>query len=250
MNILVVGAGGNIGRYLSSHLEVDKFSRNSRLEDFLSKSYDIIIYCASNTGNLKINQLSNYFYDNYGLLSDVLKIKHQYLIYFSSVDVYSKNIEICSENVDIDIREIISPYAFLKLLSEELIQKIDGNRFVILRPSMMISSCSPLNNLKRLIEDDYPTLSVSKESEYNLVSYENVLNAVKYFIKTRQSGIFNLASDKNIKLLDLAEKLNKRVVWGHFSYRLNKIDITKISKIVPQFRQTSEQIILGLYKDK
>ena len=111
----------------------------------------------------------------------------------------------------------------------------------------MVSSSSAKNNLKRLIEDSYPILSVAKDSEYNLISHHDVLTAVKYFIETRQSGIFNLASDQNIKLVDLAEKLNKKVVWGNYSYRLNKIDTTKISMIMSVFRKTSEQVILGLY---
>jgi hypothetical protein len=115
---------------------------------------------------------------------------------------------------------------------------------------MMISLHSSKNNLKRLLEDNYPILSVSKDSEYNVISYSNVLNIVKFFIDTRQYGIFNLATEQNIKLCDLASKLNKKVEWGNYTYKLNKIDVTKISTISSAFCQTSEQVIMELYNQK
>lgn len=246
--ILMVGANGSLGSYLSDHLEVDKFCRNSRIHDFIDNSYDIIIYCASNNKNFRSHELIDYFYDNFGLLRDILNIKHEYLIYFSSVDVYPRNIEICLENLDIEVRDIQSPYAVFKLLSEELIKRVEKSSFAILRPTMMISSNSPKNNLKRLLEDKSPKLSVSKDSEYNLVLYSDVLNVVKFLIDTRQPGIFNLASSRNIKLHDLAAKLNKRVDWGRYLYKLQNIDATKISGINSAFLKTSEQVISELYK--
>lgn len=248
--ILIVGANGNLGSYISKNFESDKFCRNARLNNFNEKSYDIIIYCASNTKNLKSCQLTDYYYDNYGLLQDILKIQHQYLIYFSSVDVYPKLKEVCSESLEIEIRDVPSPYGLFKLLSEELIRKIEGNNFVILRPAMMISPQSPKNNLKKIIEDEHPVLSVLPDSEYNVISYSDVLNLIRHFIATRQTGIYNLASSKNIKLSDLASKLNKKVVWGKYLYKLNKIDIAKISAISSAFCQTSEQVIFELYQKK
>jgi len=248
--ILIVGANGNLGSYLSQHFESDKFYRNVDLNDFLEKAYDIIIYCASNAKNLKSGQLNDYYYDNYGLLQDILKIQHQYLIYFSSVDVYSQLTEVCSENSEIEIRDVPSPYGLFKLLSEELIRKLKGNNFVIIRPAMMISPQSVKNNLKKIIQDERPVLSVSPDSEYNVISYPDVLNVIRHFIATRQTGIYNLASSKNIKLFDLASRLNKKVVWGKYLYKLNKIDIAKIAAINPAFFQTSEQVILDLYQKK
>ncbi len=248
--ILIVGANGNLGSYLSQHFESDQFYRNVDLNDFLRQAYDIIIYCASNTKNLKNGQLNDYYYDNYGLLQDILKIQHQYLIYFSSVDVYPEFTEICSENSEIQIRDVRSPYGLFKLLSEEFIRKLKCNNSVILRPSMMISPQSAKNNLKKIIEDEHPIVSVSPDSEYNVISYSDVLNIVRHFIATRQTGIYNLASSKNIKLLYLASKLNKQVVWGKFLYKLNKIDIAKITTIYSPLLQTSEQVIFDLYQKK
>jgi dTDP-4-dehydrorhamnose reductase len=248
--ILIVGSNGNLGTYLSQYFECDKFYRNINLNDYVEKAYDIIIYCASNTKNLKSGLLNDYYYDNYGLLQDVLKIQHQYLIYFSSVDVYPALTNVCLENSEIEIRDVSSPYGLFKLLSEQLIRKLKCNNSVIFRPTMMISPQSAKNNLKKIIEDERPVLSVSPDSEYNVISYFDVLNVVRHFISTRQTGIYNLASSKNIKLFDLASKLNKKVVWGKFLYKLNKIDIAKITTIDSAFFQTSEQIILDLYKKK
>jgi dTDP-4-dehydrorhamnose reductase len=150
--------------------------------------------------------------------------------------------------MEIPIRDLTSPYPLFKLLSEELIKKVKRDNFAILRPSMMISSDSPKNNLRRLVECRVPKLSVTKESEYNVISYFDVLNTVKYFMDSRQSGVYNLASSKNIKLADLAEKLNKEVEWGRFTYALNHIDNTKISKIITAYSRTSEQVIYELFK--
>jgi nucleoside-diphosphate-sugar epimerase len=246
--ILIVGANGSLGSYLLDHLDAEKFCRNSNIQDFISESYDVIIYCASNNKNLRSHQLTDYFYDNYELLRDIINIKHQYLIYFSSVDVYPENAKLCLENLEFELRDIKSPYALFKLLSEELIKKVKKNNFAILRPSMMLSSNSPKNNLKRLLEDASPKLSVSEDSEYNVILYSDVLNIVKFLIDTRQSGIFNLASSQNIKLHDLALRLNKIVDWGGHLYKLQNIDVTKISLIDPIFLQSSEQAIARLYK--
>lgn len=248
--ILIVGANGNLGSFLSQNFESDKFCRNAHLNDFVGRVYDVIIYCASNTKNLKSSHLNEYHYDNYGLLQDILKIQHQYLIYFSSVDVYPELSEVYSENFEIEIRDVPSPYGLFKLLSEELIRKIKSDNFVIFRPAMMVSPQSTKNNLKKLIEDERPMLSVSPDSQYNVILYSDVLNVVRHFIATRQSGIYNLASSQNIKLSDLASKLNKQVIWGNFLYRLNKIDTAKITTVYPAFDKTSEQVILGLYQNK
>ncbi len=250
LQILVVGANGSLGSFLSSYFKSDKYCRDSNLKDFIDKTYDVIIYCASNTKNLKNNQLIGYVYDNYELLREILNIKHKYLIYFSSVDVYPKFLEIYSEDQEIDIRDLSTPYGLFKLLSEELIKSTQKNNYAILRPTMMISFESAKNNLKKIIEDEHPKLSVSEDSEYNVVLYSDVLKLVENFINTRQNGVFNIASSQNIKLSDLASKLNKKITWGEYLYKLKKIDTTKISLVSKIFCKTSEEVIFDLYKLK
>lgn len=244
--ILVTGARGGIGRFIHEQFGCVGLTRQSSdREELRKRSFDVIVHCAWNhtpTRLITSENLGEYYHDNVALTEEMVKIPHEYFVFFSSVDVYQGGDQPHSEDETVQADSIRSIYATMKLISESVVQK-GAKNFLILRPTFLMGPYMRLNNLSRLFNDPHPVLTLDASSLYNVIHYADVLEFIRLAIARRETGIINLASVGSVSLFRIAEVAGKKVVFGGNHYETGNISNKKAVLISPAFKKTSEEVL-------
>lgn len=251
MKILVSGSSRGLGKYLFENSDGISWARSisdKAKRELKSKSVDIIIHCAFNSSSsVDSTSLYGYLSDNVLLTEELLNIPHKKFIFISSVDVYPKDKKNHRENEVIDINVVDGIYGVTKLMSEALVIKKSPN-FLILRCTAMLGKYSRKNSLIKIIEG-IKELTLSGKSTFNYVLHSDIFDFIEFAIKKDIRGIYNIASSKNIALLEVSDMLKKKNKFGSYIYNVGEIDNSKISSIFPAFRKTSKEVILRFIKE-
>lgn len=236
---LISGSSSGLGKYLCEQLGGTSFNRTGTN---VNKT-DIIIHAAFNRAReVSSKNLYRYLVDNIFLTQKITQIPHKKFIYISSVDVYPKDKKKHSEDEIINIDQASDIYALTKIMSESLIQNLCKN-FLILRCSSFLGPDAKENSLIKIIKEENPAVTLSPKSELNFVLHRDVLEFVKLGIEKDLRGIYNIVVSENITLLKVGELLGKKVTFGTYRYSVGNIDNTKVSKLLPSFKKTSEEVI-------
>jgi nucleoside-diphosphate-sugar epimerase len=235
---MITGTGSGLGRYLHEKLGGFGLTRENFGELEKVTSTETIIHCAFNKKeSIGQEELNDYMQDNVFLTKKLLKIPHKRFIFLSSVNVYPQSKEMHSEDEKINLNEVETIYGITKLISESLIFDESQNSLILRCPNLLGPYAK--NNITQLIEDKLVTLS--QDSILNLTSYEDILS----FILKDSSGIYNLASSKNITFFEIAGILKKeKTTFGNFRYDVGKINNAKCG-----FKMTSEEVLLNFLKE-
>lgn len=246
MKILTTGSQSGIGKYIYETIGGTAITRTTPAEDFESlkrEGVDVIIHCAFNSAKkVSSANLYNYLYDNVILTNELVNIPHGKFIFFSTVDLYPKNDELHKEDEEIDMNMPRRIYETTKLLSEAIVKEKSSN-YLILRPTTMVGRYSRKNTLVRIVQDEGRNLFLSGRSMFNYVLHSDIVDFIRFAIDNNVKGIFNVASNSNIILSDVADLLNKRVQFGNHLYKVGNISNDKISSIFPAFNKTSEEVL-------
>ena len=252
MNILTTGIQSGIGRHTHETLSGIGLARNTSKEErerIKKTHFDAIIHCAFNSSKtLNPNSPYSYFDDNIFLTKELVSLKYDKFIYFSTIDIYCKNTETHSENEFLNLYGPSSIYAATKLASEAIVKQ-ESKNYLILRASTPLGTHSRKNTLMQMIQNEPCTVGLSSASVYNIIIYSDILNFIKYSIEKDVQGVFNLASSSNITLEKVAEILGKNIQFGEGYYSAGNIDNTKISFTFPAFKKSSEDNLLQYLKE-
>ncbi|MCH8987046.1 NAD-dependent epimerase/dehydratase family protein [Patescibacteria group bacterium] len=248
MKVLITGNKSGIGKYIFENFgeEMIGWDRDIALadkEEIKKEGVDILIHCAFNSlKEVTFESLAEYIQDNVFLTKELVEIPHKKFIFFSSVDVYSKDKEVHIEDAVIDANSTEGLYGITKLISESIVKARSKNS-LIMRSTAFLGLYSRKNSLKRIIEDEEPIVTLTSDSEFNYILYSDVLEFLQTAIEKDLQGIYNIASCENIKLSEVAEMFEKQVGFGEYTYLVGNIDNTKAVSIHPAFKKTSKQII-------
>ena len=252
MKILTTGIQSGIGKYIYENLSGLGLARDTSKEDrerIKKANFDAIIHCAFNSAKtLDPNSPSSYFYDNVFLTKELVSLKYDKFIYFSTIDVYCKNTATHSENEVFNLYGPSSIYAASKLTSEAIVIE-EAKNYLILRCSTPLGTYSRKNTLMQMIESESCTVGLSSKSAYNIIIYSDILNFIKFAIENDVQGVFNLASSSNITLENVARILDKNIQFGEGFYSAGNIDNTKIASTFPAFKATSEDNLIKYLKE-
>ena len=163
MKILITGACGHIGSYLSENsFKIKKVSKTILIDNLKSNRFnslfnfpkknnlnffirdlnninslddfnniDAIIHCASMTNAEKsFSKEKEMYKNNLNAMKTVIrycKKKNTKLIHISSTSVYGKQVEVVDENCEKKFLKPQSPYAKIKLIEENLLKKNSNN---------------------------------------------------------------------------------------------------------------------------
>ena len=163
MKILITGACGHIGSYLSENIfKIKKISKTILIDNLKSNRFnslfnfqkknnlnffvrdlnninclddfnniDTIIHCASMTNAEKsFSKEKEMYKNNLNAMKTVIrycKKKNTKLIHISSTSVYGKQAEVVDENCEKKFLNPQSPYAKIKLIEENLLKKNNNN---------------------------------------------------------------------------------------------------------------------------
>ena len=246
MRILTTGIMSGMGRFIHENLGGKGITRETSSEDIellKKEGVDIIIHCAFNSEkDVNSKTLFHYFNDNVLLTNELVSIPHEKFIFFSTVDLYSKDGMMNMEDDIIYLDHVSGIYAETKLISESIIKERCANH-LILRPTTMVGEYSRKNTLLRIIDGGGEKLFLSGDSQFNYVLYDDVLDFIKLAIDKDISGVYNVASSENIQLSEVAGLIGRKVSFGSHKYSVGNISNNKISSICPVFSRTSKDFL-------
>ena len=215
--ILITGTSSGLGKFLYEKLDgAQKFDRNNLSP---TTPTNIIIHCGWEYGKPNTQY---YIQDAIELFQILSKISHIKFIFLSTIDIYPKNNTIHYEEELIDPRNILGIYGLGKFIVEKFVEKLPN--YTILRLSSLLGKYTLNNNIKRLSR--YEDIDISLDSEFNFITYEQVLHFINLIILKDIKGIYNIASKTNIIL----RNINELVFDGTYIYKCGHISNTKLVK--------------------
>lgn len=236
---LISGTSSGLGKFLSRSLNAEKFNRAAGANP---KSTDVIIHCAFNLSrDVTLENLYSYYQDNIGLTARLLEIPHRKFIYISSVEVYPKDQRTHTEDEKINAESAGDLYRTCKLFSEAMVMQ--NKNFLILRCAAFLGEDSRKNSALAILHDAKPSVTVKSDSVFNYVTHEQVLRFIERAAEKDLTGIFNVASSENVKIGDIAKKVNKTVKYGDFYYDAGKVANQKICAVLPDFKKSSYEVV-------
>ena len=246
MRILTSGVLSGMGKFIHENLGgigITRETSSEEIEIVKQEGVDTIIHCAFNSNkNINSESLFQYFNDNVLLTNELVSIPHNKFIFFSTVDLYSKNTAMNKEDDIINLNNVNGIYAETKLISESIV-KAKCSNYLILRPTTLVGEYSRKNTLLKIMDEEGEELFLSGESKFNYVLYTDVLDFIKLAIDNDVRGIYNVASSENILLSEVAELIGRNVSFGSHTYSVGNISNNKISALCPVFNKTSKDCI-------
>lgn len=248
--ILISGSSSGLGKFLHQEFSCDIFSRNNTDNKIYSDYYDTIIHCAFNTSHsAKYSNYNKIIADNLLLTQKLLNLNYKQFIFISSIDIYPKNnSEQIDEETDFDIADLDNLYGHNKLLCEYLVQS-QAKKFLILRPSALLGKYMRKNNLIKLLLEQKATLSLSKNSTFNFITYDHIKEIIQLALQNQiSSNIYNLTSKENISLIEIAQYFEKEICFGNYLYQTGNFKNDRVAALIPNLNKTSLEIVIDFYQ--
>ncbi len=251
--ILTTGVGSGLGQYLHEKFGGRGLTRSNRSRIILElrrTGLDTIIHCAANgSRGITHEKLPSYLDDNLFLTQELLTIPHRRFIFFSTIDLYPKNGLTHHEDEVIDAAQIQGIYAVAKFASEASIRR-SAKDFLILRPTTMIGPYARPNGPLRILRDQEKALTLSAESSFNCIHYEQIAFFLHDALEKNISGIYNLASSRSLTLREIVSLAGRAIEFGAHRYEVGNIDTHKVNSFVDCFHRTTRDVLLAFMKDR
>ena len=245
MKILVSGAASGLGRYLLEKTGGMGLTRSSSLEEIknVDQPYDMIMHCAFNMKRLESHEtLNQYVEDSLCLTRTLTSVPHRFFVLMSTIDVYPLTGKVHYESEDINPNALSGLYPIFKLACESIVRN-KCESFLILRPGMLLGPYMRSNNLTRLILGHSGKITLSKDSSYHCVLYEDILSVLKHARASALTGVYNLVRSDKVSLSAVAQHFAPETQFGDYTYAPDPISNEKISSIIPTFRSSSMDAI-------
>ena len=198
-NILVSGTSSGLGAGLRGFFNaaaLDRQNLDAYKKDQIE--FDLLIHCAferfhqSKDGN-------EYVRRSLDLSREVSKISAKRLIFISSIE--------CNDP------KKNGPYVLAKRKIEEIVS--DKINFLNIRVPSLYGEGMVENQIYKLATQERPTLSLSGQSTFSLVSYSDIAHFIQNYNET---GTISLFSDI-VSLKSIAEIFNSSPKWGDYTYK-------------------------------
>ena len=243
MKILISGTKSGLGKYLSKSIICTEFTRDTNYDEIKKENFDVIIHCAFNQSKPGTSEeAKKIFEENTSLTKNLLKIPHKKFMFISSVDVYPKDKKEHFEDEKIEIKNTMGVYPLAKITCEELVKENGGN-FLILRCSALLGEFSRKNSLIKIMEDEKPVLTLSKDSEFNYILHKDLLKIIKASVINDIRGVLNAVSSSNVKMEEVAVLFSKNAEFGGYKYECGNINNKKLTDIFPELNKSSFDVI-------
>jgi nucleoside-diphosphate-sugar epimerase len=242
---LISGTSSGVGRFLSKQLPFAKrYDRSSNILDFKDKSFDVIFHCAYDKSYaLGHKNLFEQLKSNIQLVEELCNINHKVFIFFSSIEIYSKEFNGKLSDHKLGSGDLFSKHGFFKIIGESIVASKAKN-FIILRPSLMIGEDSRINTLMNIVRGNKGPFTLGKNSEFNLITHDQVWSFLQAVLAQEMRGVFNLCSGLNLSLDEVAQEVkNYNISWGDYNYKTPKIDDSNIIKLFGLTEYKIEDIV-------
>jgi len=250
---LVTGARSGFGRHAHEVFGGATWVRDTSPEERRSlrdSGADVIVHSAFNAApRVDSENAAQYLRDNVLLTAELLRIPCRKFVFVSTVDVYPKDAEARHEDDVIDLSAGQKVYGVTKLLSEALVREQNPDH-LILRCSALLGRHMRRNSLVRMIEDEPCRLGLAEDSRFNYVLHRDVTDFITLALERDLRGVFNVASDGNVRLSEVAAYLGKHVEFGSHWYDVGEIDNGKASGLAKGLRRSSLETVQYFIADR
>ena len=234
---LITGVGSGLGKYLyetlPNSLGFTRTNCNEVLSSLQKRGVDTIIHCAYNKNN---TDLCGLYEDNLKLTERLCRIPHKHFIYISTIDVYSSQ---------------ITPYNLLKKMSEEIVLR-DCNNPLILRLSALLGEQMKKNNILKVVDDANPSLSLTEDSTYSLISYSHVKKVVYESIHKGLIGKYDVVAKSLIDMRNIVKICEKTqdVSYGKYQYLTQELQGGIIERVLGLNHTHSIDVLRGFMRER
>jgi dTDP-4-dehydrorhamnose reductase len=240
--ILVSGSSSGLGKFLKESLVATPFSRDSDFSKIKEDKYDLIVHCAANQSrNLSLSQVYEYYLDNIKLTELLTSLDTKRFIYISSIDV-SLITGTLGDKKQPNYFNQNNLYTAAKTFSEAIIKQFCYN-YTILRCPYLLGKYMRNNTINKLINDERPTVSLSKDSIFNIIRYKDVFSFILKSMNDNINGTYEVVANKNISLFEIANHLKKEVKFGEHQYSVEELDNKKSAEILNELNLSSLQML-------
>ncbi|MCS6118736.1 NAD-dependent epimerase/dehydratase family protein [Shewanella baltica] len=244
--ITVFGAGGFIGSHMASYgekLGYEVFKPNWQ-KGVPEQHLGTVIYC---NGVGDCNRPLDVMYSHVGLLAEIIKVGNfDKIVYISSTRVYMNSKETNEKsNLLVGTDDKRRLFNIAKLAGEEICLASNKDA-LILRPSNVygLALNSPLflpSLVRDAIRNNEINLYVDKDYAKDYLLIDNLVTACFSLIEQRCSGIFNIASGRNVTAEQIVDMIVRNtdcnVIWhgSSLNEHFYPIDIAKVSDSLSDF---------------
>ncbi len=249
MRCLVTGSRSGIGRYLCEVLGAEPFTRQHRIEALQGREFDCIIHTAVNQcRGISSADLHNVIADNLLLTKELVALKPKCFVFFSSIDVYPSLADRQFEEEELlPVDGSLSLYGLTKLMGESIVRQ-GSERYLIIRPGLLLGSSMRPNSVSKVATGPDPVrLSLAASSEFYVVTYQEVQNFIAHCLKEKLDGCYNVLRALPVTLEEVAAIACRSPEYGTYVYRRPKISNTKALKILPQLASSSLQAVADFF---
>tara|TARA_Y100001958_G_C21242131_1_gene570288 strand:- start:1008 stop:1829 length:822 start_codon:yes stop_codon:yes gene_type:complete len=238
--------------------EIKKYLRNKNKKIFLPgrnqikfrKNLGNVIYCIGSDDWKKYPKKG--FESNLGHLKNILfENKFNSFLFLSTSRVYLNNsVKSSKEDEFINVKsfDINNYYNLLKLTSEAICLSLKNKNIKIVRLSNVLGNnyYSPLvlpSLIRSAIKTKKIKLLINKNSTKDYIGIKDVIELIFKIKKSGKEKLYNVASGKNIKLIEIAKIIRKetkcKIILKNQNIKVNepKINISKIRNEF-NFKQT------------
>lgn len=221
---LITGTNSGLGKFLHENIPNSDGLYRNNFDEIKNNSYDVIVNCAFNK-ELEISNYKQYLNDNILLNLNLKKIKHQKYVYISSIDVYSE-----SKN----------NYSEFKKFSEALMSEDD----LILRCSVLLGKYMKPNHVIK-IKNNYESITLSKESTFNYISYDDIFKFISNSNINSFSGVIDFVSNNFMNLEEVVQFYDSKTKLGNYKYNSDYIFSNPIYNLLSDYNKSSQDILRG-----
>lgn len=205
--VLVSGTSSGLGHYLKSRFSADHFQKNLKNHQKTSFIYDLVIHAGfgrpSNADNPE-----NFISSAVDVLQEIRNIQCKNFIFISSIECF---------------KSTSTTYRDAKLECERLLHK-EGNSLIIRLPSIYGPNMQK-NQILKIATEKTPILSLSKDSTFSLLSYEQIYDFIRLNVNHR--GMKTLMSSI-VSLSEISKCFSAQPRWGEFNYVTPVVDSATI----------------------
>lgn len=221
---LITGTNSGLGKFLHENIPNSDGLHRNNFNEIKNNSYDVIVNCAFNK-ELEISNYKQYLNDNILLNLNLKKIKHQKYVYISSIDVYSE-----SKN----------NYSEFKKFSEALMSEDD----LILRCSVLLGKYMKPNHVIK-IKNNSESITLSKESTFNYISYDDIFKFISNLNINSFSGVIDFVSNNFMNLEEVVQFYDSKTQLGNYKYNSDYIFSNPIYNLLSDYNKSSQDVLRG-----
>lgn len=214
--LAIIGSNGMLGsdlvRYFEAKFEITTIHKDN-YQDYKERYFDIVINANGNSKRFWANQnpKEDFSASTLSVIQSIFDFSCDLYIYFSSPDVYENHINEKLTKEDQQINPLkLKPYGFHKYLSELIVKKY-AEKFIILRPSMILGSNLKKGPIYDILQNK--PLFISLDTKLQLITTQAISQIIEIVLeKSFENTILNIGGKDNFTFTKIQDYFDQKII--------------------------------------